>query len=130
MITEEFNKKFTEFVTEPEGGEKLKIYDDGYGVPTIGIGFALINKVPYRWQAYSEDELKKREINLTSDQYQIIVDYAKVKSDGLSTSHLKKQLEDLDFTIDTTISQSLLEYSINQKYKEIKEQNSKEATFI
>lgn len=126
MITEEFNKKFAEFVTEPEGGEKLKIYDDGYGVPTIGIGFALINKVPNGWQAYSENELKERGINLTSEQYDIIVNYADAKSRGRDTSHLKKQLDDLDFTIDTTISQSLLEYSIEQKYKEIKKQIGEE----
>ncbi|WP_375331977.1 LysM peptidoglycan-binding domain-containing protein [Candidatus Tisiphia endosymbiont of Temnostethus pusillus] len=121
MITEEFKKEFAEFVKKFEN-EKLKIYDCGDGVPTIGIGFTLINKVQDRWNACDREFLKSRGINLTDDQYEIIKNYAKAKYEGVSTLHLKKQLESLDFTIDIKISQSLLEYSIEQKYKEFKNQ--------
>ncbi|MCC8399146.1 MAG: hypothetical protein LN563_00965 [Rickettsia endosymbiont of Platyusa sonomae] len=57
MITEEFKKTFTKFVVGHES-EKLKIYDDGFGVPTIGIGYALINKVSDKWEAYTKKNYK------------------------------------------------------------------------
>ncbi|AIL65028.1 hypothetical protein NOVO_03195 [Rickettsiales bacterium Ac37b] len=71
MITEEFYQTYGNFAKEHEN-VKLKIYDDGFGVPTIGAGFALINKVKEGWEAYNIDYLKTIGINLSNKQYEII----------------------------------------------------------
>ncbi|AIL65037.1 hypothetical protein NOVO_03245 [Rickettsiales bacterium Ac37b] len=59
-------------------------------MPTIGVGFTLINKVKNKWEAYDIDYLKSRGMNLSHEQYNIIVDYAKSKSNYRDTSHLKQ----------------------------------------
>ncbi|MCC8462269.1 MAG: LysM peptidoglycan-binding domain-containing protein, partial [Rickettsia endosymbiont of Ecitomorpha arachnoides] len=120
MITEEFKKRFTEYVTERED-TRLKIYEDSSGNPTIGIGFILINKIGKKWVAYEEEALQKLGINLTKEQYNIIKNYEKARSNGDSTSHLNDQLKKLDFTITPELCQKLLKYSIEDKYKIIKD---------
>lgn len=119
MITEEFKKTFTKFVIDHES-EQLKIYDDRFGVPTIGIGFALINKVSDGWEAYTEKKLQDLGINLTAEQYKIIKDYAKAKTNGSDTSHLRSKLDRFDFTITQEMAQNLLQHSIQKKYDHIK----------
>ncbi|MCC8399147.1 MAG: LysM peptidoglycan-binding domain-containing protein [Rickettsia endosymbiont of Platyusa sonomae] len=59
-------------------------------------------------------------INLTVEQYNLIKDYAKAKTNGDNTSHLKSQLDKFDFTITQEIAQNLLQHSIQKKYDHIK----------
>ncbi|MCC8461680.1 MAG: LysM peptidoglycan-binding domain-containing protein [Rickettsia endosymbiont of Ecitomorpha arachnoides] len=67
-----------------------------------------------------KEYLQKLGINLTAKQYEIIKNYAEVKSKGNDISNLKDQLKKLDFTITPEMSQKLLMYSIEEKYKIIK----------
>lgn len=116
MITEKFYDEFSEKVKDFEN-ERLKIYDDGHGIPTIGIGFALIIRNGNKWVAYPQNELKELGINLSAKQYKIIQDYAAAKSrQGKPSDELRSELKNMDFCIDDTISKKLLRYSINDKY--------------
>lgn len=116
MITEIFRKKFAMFVEWFEGRE-LKIYPDSVGVPTIGVGFALINKIKDgKWTAYDQKFLIGKGINITDAQYDIILQYAALKSDGKSTAHLNPQLKAFDLTITNDIADQLVQYVIKDKY--------------
>ncbi|MFV9875878.1 MAG: hypothetical protein AB8U25_05490 [Rickettsiales endosymbiont of Dermacentor nuttalli] len=49
-------------------------------MPTIGVRFALINKVQNKWIPYYNDQLKSLGINLTNERHKIITDYADAKT--------------------------------------------------
>ncbi|AIL65342.1 LysM domain protein [Rickettsiales bacterium Ac37b] len=89
-------------------------------MPTIGAGFALINKVKEGWEAWDKNDLKDLGINLTNEQHKIITDYADAKSNHKSTKHLKQELDKLDFSITPKTAENLLRSSIEDKYKHIK----------
>lgn len=126
MITEEFRQKFSDRVVQFEGGPKLKIYDDGHGVPTIGVGFALVFKAKdekgkTEWKAYEREELRKKGINLSNEQYEIIKEYAEVKSkEDKPSDNLKSNLKNMDFRITSDTAQKLLNHSINDSHNKIK----------
>lgn len=68
----------------------------------MGIGFALVVKVKGTWVALSEKELKGKGVHLSKEQYETIVKYAKVKSDGNKPSTtLKSELQNMDLGLTT-----------------------------
>lgn len=117
MITEEFSKKFANYVKKFEG-EELKIYLDTVNVPTIGIGFALIiyNKKDGNWVARPLQKIQEFGIDLSAPVHEVLEKYAVAKSRNDSTANLKKQLDDLNFTITHDTAVKVLEHVTKEAY--------------
>ena len=103
-------------------------------MPTVGVGFALMNKIGKEWVAYPEEKLNELGIKLNNAEYKIILEYAETKTNILKQrirskaqslfqkqfESLKRELDSISFRIDSKVSNDLLQHSINDKLNIIK----------
>ena len=133
----ELDQKAIKIMMEFEGWKpnkegKHKVHDDGYGIPTIGPGFALIIKVMDKWEARKQDDLKDLRINLSDEQYKIIKDCAAHKSSpdeftAEEKNKTKSDLKKMSLTVDNETAQRLFDHAVEDSQGKIKKVIGEEA---